>query len=134
MQTFVPYTDFEQIAQCLDYRRLGKQRVEAYQLLQAIARNTGWSNHPAALMWKATPAALRQYMRVMIEEWIARGYNNTMILPRKSTTFKYPDWWGDERVHSSHRAALLHKDPTHYSQFGWTEKPAKNYYWPRSNT
>ena len=28
MQTFLPYKDFGKTAKCLDYRRLGKQRVE----------------------------------------------------------------------------------------------------------
>jgi len=32
MQTFLPYADFKESAQCLDYRRLGKQRVEAKQI------------------------------------------------------------------------------------------------------
>lgn len=29
MQTFLPYPDFKKSAQCLDYRRLGKQRVDS---------------------------------------------------------------------------------------------------------
>lgn len=36
MQTFLPYADFSMSAKCLDYRRLGKQRVEAMQILNAI--------------------------------------------------------------------------------------------------
>lgn len=36
MQTFLPYISFEESAACLDYRRLGKQRLEAKQLLNAI--------------------------------------------------------------------------------------------------
>ena len=36
MQTFLPYPDFRQSAACLDYRRLGKQRVEGVQILKAI--------------------------------------------------------------------------------------------------
>lgn len=34
MQTFLCYPDFNKSAQVLDYRRLGKQRVEAWQILQ----------------------------------------------------------------------------------------------------
>ena len=52
MQTFLPYDDFVKSAKVLDYRRLGKQRVEAMQLLKAISGQGGWRNHPAALMWK----------------------------------------------------------------------------------
>ncbi len=34
MQTFLPYQDFTETAKCLDYRRLGKQRVEAKRILK----------------------------------------------------------------------------------------------------
>lgn len=35
MQTFLPFPSFRDSAECLDYRRLGKQRVETLQLLKA---------------------------------------------------------------------------------------------------
>ena len=49
MQTFLPYADFKKSAQCLDYKRLGKQRVEAFQVYKIVSgqRTTGgWINHP----------------------------------------------------------------------------------------
>lgn len=36
MQTFLPYENFEESAWALDTRRLGKQRVETYQIMQAL--------------------------------------------------------------------------------------------------
>jgi len=36
VQTFLPYPDFKQSAQTLDWKRLEKQRVEGMQLLKAI--------------------------------------------------------------------------------------------------
>ena len=36
MQTFLPYKDFRKSAQVLDYKRLGKQRVEAWQIYQTL--------------------------------------------------------------------------------------------------
>ena len=36
MQTFLPFKSFHDSAKCLDYRRLGKQRVEVLQLLKAL--------------------------------------------------------------------------------------------------
>jgi len=56
MQTFLPYTDFIQSAKCLDYRRLGKQRLEAKTILNILLNETtkaGWRNHPAVLMWSS---------------------------------------------------------------------------------
>jgi len=37
---------------------------------------------------------------------------------------------GEEKLHSSHRAALLLKDQEWYGQFGWTEEPGMEYWWP----
>ena len=52
MQTFLPYANFEDSAKVLDWRRLGKQRVEADQILNIISGKTeklGWRNHPPVL-------------------------------------------------------------------------------------
>ena len=35
MQTFMPYPDYSESARCLDRQRLGKQRVEAFQILRS---------------------------------------------------------------------------------------------------
>ena len=52
MQTFLPYAGFADTAQVLDKRRLGKQRVEAIQVLRALTvPGYGWRHHPAATMW-----------------------------------------------------------------------------------
>ena len=37
MQTFLPYESFEESASVLDWRRLGKQRVEGMQIINAIS-------------------------------------------------------------------------------------------------
>jgi hypothetical protein len=50
MQTFLPYPDSKKSIQTLDYRRLGKQRVEAYQILRAITYGSGWRYHPVTKM------------------------------------------------------------------------------------
>jgi hypothetical protein len=36
MQTFLPYPNFKKSLQILDYRRLGKQRLEAYQIIRIL--------------------------------------------------------------------------------------------------
>ena len=151
MQTFLPYDDFERTAKCLDYKRLGKQRVEAKQILDIITGknpNSRWRNHPAVKMWVGFENALGSYMNYMIAEWIKRGYVNNMEfydtgeLP--SWHFKYyndmtryvgdiiesPTWLQKNEFHSSHRAALLFKDYDYYKQFNWSERPRIKYYWP----
>jgi hypothetical protein len=105
MQTFVPYDDFEAIASCLDYRRLGKQRVECMQILNALTTGTGWIHHPATRMWADFPAALRRYQAVIIREWINRGYHNTMAIPRSGGRIRMPDWWGGP-IHTPCRSVI----------------------------
>lgn len=130
MQTFLPYPDFQKSVQCLDYKRLGKQRVEAKQILNTLnGTSNGWKNHPAVRMWKGYEAALSLYMNTCIEEWIKRGYNNSMKKIQIEDCI-LPDWIGNEEFHASHRSNLLRKDKTYYSQFGWSESDSLPYIWP----
>tara|TARA_Y100000361_G_scaffold65699_1_gene57655 strand:- start:860 stop:1330 length:471 start_codon:yes stop_codon:yes gene_type:complete len=136
MQTFLPYESFEQSAQVLDWRRLGKQRVEGMQIINAINNPTqkGWVNHPATVMWKPYVNALKHYTNIMIREWISRGYNNNMEFYSvdemiNDDMVEFPHWLGNKKFHASHRANLLRKDYEYYSQFGWDENPKKPYVW-----
>mgnify|MGYP003676208942 FL=1 len=137
MQTFLPYKSFTKSAQVLDYKRLGKQRVEAMQIFNALTgvptksgkAYTGWLNHPAVVMWKGYEEALLLYKNKMIEEWILRGYNNTMEMIGVSDDVVMPPWLGNDRVHGSHRSNLLRKDWEFYSQYKWIESDDLDYYW-----
>lgn len=145
MQTFLPYSDFVLTAKALDWKRLGKQRVEAMQILNTLdsiekgithvitksgkLRKLGWVNHPAVTMWRGHEDALKFYMNVMIMEWIDRGYNNTMKMQWYDTDFKMPEWLGKPELHSSHRSNLLRKDLEFYSQYNWPEDATQGYLW-----
>lgn len=139
MQTFLPYADFEKSAKALDYKRLGKQRVESLQIINAIEGNPrkdgkpykGWINHPCSVMWKDYVPALKYYTNIMIAEWILRGYNNKMEFYQTNPfeELVMPHWLGNEEFHSSHRANLLRKDYSYYSKFGWKEDPNSPYVW-----
>jgi hypothetical protein len=130
MQTFLPYADFEKSASVLDYRRLGKQRVEARQIYHTLMLGGPWAKHPAVLMWRGFEDALLEYSNAMIIEWVSRGYKNNMRLMWHYTAPPRPYWLGDERFHASHRANLLRKDPDYYGKYGWTEDPTMGYWWP----
>ena len=133
MQTFLPYPHFGDSVRCLDWRRLGKQRVEAMQILKALRGETkGWVNHPATKMWKGYEEALGQYMNYCIEEWIARGYNNNMQFAEVSEFPDLPPWIGDEKFHKSHKSNLLRKDSEWYSTFEWDVSDDLPYVWPVS--
>ena len=134
MQTFLPYSNFADSLDCLDYRRLGKQRVEAYQIINALeGKSKGWVNHPATKMWRGYENALKQYLNKCIEHWIARGYNNNMKKEIIEGKIEYPHWLGDDKFHSTHRSNLLRKDKEFYSKYLWTESDNMEYYWPITN-
>jgi len=143
MQTFLPYSDFAESLKVLDNKRLGKQRLEAMQLVNSTLKlaadpsaKVGWANHPARTMWRGYLDALKLYHNLSILEWTRRGFKNTMklyIIPFDKDIVM-PPWLGHERFHASHRANLLRKDAVHYGQFGWTECPSMPYYWPTETT
>jgi len=132
MQTFLPYPNFKKSLQVLDSKRLGKQRVETFQILNILLGRTstkGWRNHPVTLMWEGYESALQLYQNNTIEEWIRRGYKNNMSFETILIEMKMPHWLGDDRVHRSHRSNLLRKDWEYYSPY-FNEDPTLSYYWP----
>jgi len=133
VQTFLPYNDFLQSVKVLDYKRLGKQRVETFQVLNILLDRTptkGWRNHPVTRMWTGYEEALKLYQNFTIEEWIKRGYKNTMQLEQiDMRNIKLPSWFGNEDFHRSHRSNLLRKDYEYYSQY-FDEPSDLEYYWP----
>jgi hypothetical protein len=142
MQTFLPYKSFEKTAKCLDYRRLGKQGVEASQILNTInnkqkgiisttsGRKIGWLNHPAVLMWEGYEDALKEYYNIITIEWVNRGYVNNMTLFDLPEKIDYPRWLGSYNFHKSHKSNLLRKDFEYYKKFRWNVGPSLPYIWP----
>ena len=132
MQTFLPYPEFDKSAAVLDRQRLGKQRVEAYQIFRSIKFGNGWSHHPIVKMWTGFENALKLYSNAMVTEWIRRGYRNNMEIHNlNGCKIAFPWWLGNDEFHASHRAALLAKDYGYYSKYGWSEAPEINYVWYR---
>jgi Pyrimidine dimer DNA glycosylase len=137
MQIFLPYPNFRQSLKALDNKRLGKQRVETYQIISAITRRPkldgtpykGWLNHPCTVMWRNNVPALKMYLNCAIEEWVERGFKNTMDFEDIDGEIEMPEWFGNEKFHSSHRANLLKKEPEFYSQYRWSEDPSNPYVW-----
>lgn len=123
VNTFITSSSFRNCAKNLDYKRLGKQRVEALQIIDILMfydRNNklpkkGFSNHPVVKMWLGYTNALKYYCNCMIEEWIFRGYKNTMAIYDLPKSFERPWWITFRPLHYSHRAALWRKDQNYYS-------------------
>mmetsp|Transcript_14491 Transcript_14491/g.31434 ORF Transcript_14491/g.31434 Transcript_14491/m.31434 type:complete len:170 (+) Transcript_14491:272-781(+) len=51
-----------------------------------------------------------------------------------ASSVRLPPWLGDDKLHQTHRSALLYKLRDHYSEFGWAKEisdPQVEYLWPR---
>lgn len=144
MQTFLPYANPRTSAAALDDRRLGKQRVETFQVLRALTwPEYGWKNHPVTRMWRGFVPALVAYGLACVDEWRARGRADaTRAALVEFTGGVEPDWdelhdrgevppWvGDEALHLSHRSSLVRKDPEHYRPLFGDVPDDLPYVWP----
>jgi len=158
MQTFLPQSDYSVSAYMLDSKRLNKQILECYQILNVLSGKSptgGWRNHPAVLMWKGFERGLWSYVQAMIIEAKKRGIkteNNEINLNKLKDMCwdkwgnNIPEYFQNEnkllRIVTTHRANLFQKDPLFYSQFQYAitsinntpccperKSPCK-YYWP----
>lgn len=135
MQTFLPYPNLKKSLKTLDSKRLGKQRVEAYQILNILLKRTnknGWKNHPAVKMWEGYENALKLYLNKSIKLWISKGYKNTMKIEKIKGKIILPKWFGNKEFHAAHKSNLLRKDKEYYSKFNWKEPPTLDYIWPKA--
>lgn len=141
MQTFLPYPSFAESARVLDRARLGKQRVEALQVLRAVTvPDYGWRNHPAAKMWRGFVPALTRYSLDVVDEWLARGHVDTVrpliveFAPAVETLAQddvdMPPWLGDDAFHLSHRSNLVRKDRDRYGPMFADVPDDLPYVWP----
>lgn len=148
MQTFLPYADFERSARVLDRKRLGKQRVEAIQVIRGlVVPGYGWRHHPAVRMWKGHEEALGRYGLTCCEAWTDLGFGDTCaatiaadLAAAGVTTVRsqaalaeagaLPSWLGDEAFHRSHRSSLVRKDPDHYRPLFPDVPDDLEYVWP----
>lgn len=153
MQTFLPYIEFRASAKALDNKRLNKQILEGYQILNVLSNDdprAGWRNHPAVKMWRGHEVALWNYIFECVEEADIRGIktdknveNLRNLRDRAGSGWGYgfPDWVTDTeavaRITTTHKANLYNKDPEYYVDFGsavFDENNAPccercNYYW-----
>jgi hypothetical protein len=134
--TFLIDPDFTTSAKLLDYRRLGKQRLEAKQIVNILenyyewdlindngnlklvsrVKKQGFNKHTAVMMWWGYVDALKHYYNIIVTEWVRRGYKNTMQLYDVNLEkIVYPPWLKWNALYYSHRARLCEKNPNFYS-------------------
>lgn len=151
--TFLPYKDFEKTARCLDNRRLGKQRVEALQILTVIKPTRTASEvqftqlthtplkHPAYRMWRGYEYTLARYGHEICAEWRRRGYTDNLgtlfdeVMYDFNLTANLPWWYENDQmmraIMLTHRSNLVSKDPSYYK---WKVPNDLAYAWPIRRT
>src|SRR5438067_2219340 len=106
MMTFLAYPKYSNAALVLDRQRLGKQRLEAFQILNINLKlrdnknlKLPWMNHPACKMWRGFERELCLYGIAICQEWLRRGYKDSMLkkfvelLDQTAySKFNYPFW------------------------------------------
>ena len=145
MQTFLPYPEFARSAEVLDVPRLGKQRVETLQVLRALELGDyGWRSHPVVRMWRGRTPALVAYGLAVVRVWTRLGHADSTheliaefapeVEPLTQADLArrglLPSWLGDERLHRSHRSALVRKDPAFYRPVFGDVPDDLPYHWP----
>ncbi|MEU1889657.1 MSMEG_6728 family protein [Streptomyces pristinaespiralis] len=152
MQTFLPLPGFMESAAALDPRRLGKQRVEALQVLRGLTvPGYGWRRHPAVRMWAGYEEALVRYGLDICHVWTSEGRSDTCAATLvQDFRVRHPDvavrsqqqlvadgdlppWFGDPDFHRSHQSALVRKDPAFYRDRFPGVPDDLPYVWPKSD-
>lgn len=135
MQTFLPSRTFNTSAEMLDNKRLNKQILEGYQILNVLSNDdphAGWRNHPAVKMWRGAEHFLYTYVLAMVAEAKKRGIkteNNMANLERlrNAKAFRWgktiPSWYQNseimKKITTTHRANLYIKDSEYYVRFAY---------------
>ncbi len=144
MQTFLPYPDFAASAAVLDDKRLGKQRVETYQILRALVFPAyAWKQHPAVRMWRGFVPALVTYGLACCHAWAERGFadrvresmlqftaGRALTEAELTAAGQLPPWYGVAALHESHQSALVRKEPDHYRPYFPDVPDDLPYLWP----
>lgn len=155
MQTFLPFASKRDSLDVLDNKRLNKQILECYQILNILTGNSksnAWHNHPAVLMWEGAEAELYRYAMTAVVLADMRGIKtdknkaNLNALSRSSKSLIWEDntpiWAMNpttiKRVNATHKANLYRKDPIFYAEFASAVNDKYNkpccdrcqYYWP----
>jgi hypothetical protein len=121
MQVFLPSPDYYESLFLLDKKRLGKQRVEAKQLIDTILDRPmangkprkGWYNHPAAVMYRQYIDSLIHYYNMSLAAFVLTGGVNKKLehepYVRDTYNHSLPWWLGVKEIHASHRGRLKFK-------------------------
>jgi hypothetical protein len=98
----------------------------------------GFVYHPAVLAWLCYKEALSYYINVHIDEWVNRGFTNTIAKYEVNPdNIVRPPWCYDMFFHNRHKSNLLNKEITRNEKPWYTLKEdfvaigtSLEYFWP----
>lgn len=134
---YIPTHNLDRCFIKFDDNLLREQRSECFKIMASINQENKEQLHPCVQMWVDYKQFLMLFTNKCMDECDKRGFTN-------HTYFHYlqsdigdnptkPWWWGWDRLHLSHRAGLIHKDPDTYEP-RYLNVPAfylvRGYIWP----
>jgi hypothetical protein len=88
-------------------------------------------------MWRGYEKALMLYYNAIVQEWIRRGFKNTMELYEVKEKVAMPWFVNNKSIRMSHRASLIRKYEAYYSPI-FKDVPCEymeyKYIWPSKLT
>jgi hypothetical protein len=136
MNILVPLDDLSDSVAVLSDKDLRKQISDNKKILAELDEldtdsELEVNSEPVLAMWRGHGDAIRHYHNFCVYFARKRGLNTrAKSLTIKNFSYSMPWWWGNDRVHGSHRSSLLKKNHLHYSKF-WKEEHDRSLYWPR---
>lgn len=144
-ELYLPFANYTASAIHLSPERLAMQVVKADQI-RTIIQNHRPSRGPLlppVRMWQQHIVSVMLYRDCLLREFYRRGLpwvgtpllshlcleHPTAPLPPHILKIEQPPWLGNEKLHSNHRAYLLHEDPEWYARWGWDETPSSETIW-----
>lgn len=127
MQTFVPFADYRKTAEHLDMKRLGKQRVETFQVLGGLRRAklvTKDKTGTRIARRMSTVDGERVWREVVVDVYTDRAPEDWEVVPRVTANGRT---WGDHligKMWAGHEYALLEYQRVTCEV--WTERGGKN--------
>lgn len=122
MQSFIVDYNLSKNFQYLDSKRLFKNLLENFQILNAcLDKDYGWQNHPAVRQIRGYEQLLMNYIEANYKECLNRNiaiyttlWQQTIQLAQKfnikhNNNPNKPNWWGNEQITNSHKNRLFCK-------------------------
>lgn len=125
MQVFIIGSPLE-TATALDPKRLRKQIIEVWQILDALNGKSAWSNHPCVLQYRKYEKWLEWY-KLCLEWYVYDDMNWVKSCSNIAETIKPP--FHTQEYFDQMKRRLYTKNPEHYNQWAHLGRSDENWYW-----